>query len=58
MTFYESSHKHEAFNEVLSLFNNKPELTRHELFHEVLNMAMKQGEIGQELIEKERNENK
>jgi len=58
MTFYESASKHEAFNEVLSLFNDKPESTRHELFHAILNMAMKQGEIGQELIIKERNENK
>lgn len=58
MTFYESSHKHEAFNEVLRLFNKRPKLTRNELFGEVLAMAMKQGEIGQQLIEKERNENK
>ena len=58
MTFRESASKHEAFNEVLSLFNNQPELTRSDLFHEVLKKAMKQGEIGQQLIEKERNENK
>jgi len=57
MTFYESASKHEAFNEVLSLFNKQPELTRNELFYEILNMAIKQGETGQELIKAEKNEN-
>jgi hypothetical protein len=57
MTFYESSAKHEAFNEVLTLFNKQREMTRQELFLEVLKMAHKQGETGQELIKKERNEN-
>jgi len=58
MTFYESNSRHEAFNEVLSLFNDKPESTRHELFDEIFNMAMKQGQTGRELLIKERNENK
>ena len=58
MTFYESSAKHEAFNDVLSLFNKQREMTRQELFLEVLKMATKQGETGRQLIEKERNENK
>ena len=57
MTFYESNEKHGAFNEVLSLFNKRPKLTRDQLFEEVFAMAMKQGEIGQQLIKAERDAN-
>jgi hypothetical protein len=57
MTFYESNEKHGAYNEILILMNSDKSLMNGKLFDKVFELATKQGEIGQQLIEKERNEN-
>tara|TARA_R110000803_G_scaffold40681_1_gene87578 strand:- start:2600 stop:2791 length:192 start_codon:yes stop_codon:yes gene_type:complete len=50
MTFLESASKHEAFNEVLTLINSKPEFRNSELFDQIYNLAIKQGQIGDEIL--------
>ena len=50
MTFMESASRHEAFNEVLYLMNSKRELYNSELFDAIYNLAIKQGEITDEIL--------
>ncbi len=53
MTFRESASKHEAFNEVLTLINSKPEFRHAALFSAVYDLAIRQGQIGDEILNKE-----
>ena len=54
MTFYESNAKHGAFNEILVLMTSDKSLMNGKLFDKVFEMAIKQGETGQQLIKAER----
>jgi hypothetical protein len=56
MTFYESNEKHGAYNEILVLMNSDESLMNSKLFDKVFELAMKQGEMGQQLIKAERDE--
>ena len=50
MTFYESVSKHEAFNKVLGLMNDNAEFRNQALFEAVHELAIKQGEVTDEIL--------
>jgi len=50
MTFLESVSKHEAFNKVLRLMNDNAEFRNQALFEAVHELAIKQGEVTDEIL--------
>ena len=55
MTFTESVHKHEAFNDILQLMNSDKKFRNEELFDAVYQLAFKQGEMSEGILEANRN---